>query len=496
MANIILLCAKKKINSESLESLFQTISKIKDEKEDIRLIFESEKYIEDENINTYMTLNKRFKKIYTLNAFTAEDGIEDYLSKNINYPNIIYLLNATSEFIKETNEKYPTAKIKVFTEKDGKLICSDISDVINPPIQDNNNSFERKSSKKSPKKKTIIFCSILASVTIILCGGIFIMRKDNGQEIEQQNTQISEKESQIAFDKEKSEEIYNEYISENITYKEAVDAIEALSTYDKDKVDAINKIQSSRNFYQQAKAEAENGAYKKAIADFQKVISLDETYYKLAQSEIALCIANYKTSEKQQAEEIAKTEDYKSAYDKLESLKNEFKDDTFLNDECISMQIKYIKTWIENQAASNKYFTENGAVMLAYSYSCLDENSVNDIINQGIQYEKQSLLNKLNGKRTEFGKDALTENSYLSTMADNYAVLFGSNRVSEINVNYNTHGFIADSADTAMESAYLDLDVGEFFDSSKSIGIGIFFNTTNLTCYWYVLTASETDISK
>lgn len=529
----ILICPDI-MDSEFYDALFDTMDSLTKNGDSVEFVFENpDVYRKAKLKSEYISLKKDlrfFKYPYKCRELTS-GSIYQYIKSCLNGDNQrynnhadIFLAGASEEILQLVINEYRDElrfSVKALLKSNNVWSWEEIYNTTQPDKIGNRKSeielnpkpdekIQLKdliSPEKKSKQKKIILLSVTA-VLIILVILIFLLinpvsEKEEKEAVNNISEPASEAEEETTLSEqelaEKASDIFNRYFMEQISYDEAKELYEELPETDNDEIKKIisdtDVISESRLSYQAGKQELENRNYKEAIEHYKNVVEIDTNYYMLAQAESSLALSDYKTSEKQKAEEMAEAENYGEAYIKLQTIKEEFPDDSFLISECSNMQNKYMNEWINAQRQWGNYFGENGAVTLMYSYQYFDIDGGSDaLIQEGYNYEREQLFNIINQKRAELGYEPLESNDKLLRIADGDALLVKEERNDEIIPSCNKNLFYASNALQVMENNYIQIEgAGEFLESSKSVGIGIIFDEESMTCIWAVLTASETE---
>lgn len=453
---------------------------------------------------------------YLLNSLN-NDGLKRH-SNNAH----IFVVGASKELLNAIVQNYNQElnfTVKAFLKQDGKWQWKIIHDEIQlDTIDTENNGINPHSSSnqeiklkelKSPqqrKKKNkaaitvIVLLFLIATVIFFYARNVSDKKKET---TEQQTVETTTEIQKETVNKEEiiqqAEGIFRQYFMEEISYEDAENAIKNFPEIESDEISKIlsdmTDILHSREAYQAGQQAVDSGNYKEAVGCFKNVIEKDTNYYRLAQSESKLAVSEYKTNEKEKAEETALSGNYGDAYLKLRTLAEEFPDDKLLVDECTDKQKKYMDEWINVQRQYGNYFQEDGAVVLAYSYQYFNmDGGIDSLLQEAYSHEREQLINMLNQKRAELGYEPMNSNDGLIIRAEGDARLIKEGREDEIYSDYNIYFYRAKNAENAMGN-YVQIEgIGEFVENTKSIGVGILFDEEEMTCIWVVLTASETDI--
>ena len=299
---------------------------------------------------------------------------------------------------------------------------------------------------------------------------------------------------------EHAEWILEAYNEEEISYKEAAEALDTVELQENEEFQKISEeietLKKSKESYLAGQSAYQAGYYKEAAKSFQNVSELDKINFNSAQSYAELCMEKYKTSEKMLADSAWKEDNFKDAYQILQELSEEFPEDNFLMQECLDMQKKYLNEYVEQQKNAGNYFSENGAVPVVYELNAEKdiEGGIDALTEQGYEYERSQLVNLLNEKRESLGLSPVSYHSVLGAIAQGDAEKLAKEPQAEIYSDYNLSVFYAHSVQEAMENFYIEIEGdGELMGSSASIGIGISYIKEDKNCVWLVLSAKETN---
>lgn len=369
----------------------------------------------------------------------------------------------------------------------------------------------KKSQKLFKKRKSVIVFFIIFIVLILGASSYLLIKdkNDNPKDVEL-SLSCTEIPKGTTINTEEiinqAKDILERYINNKLSYEEAQNEFGLLTKIDGEEMvkilETFNNFYNSKINYIKGEETFNSGqfkdariAYKEAEKFYNMTDNVNSDYYENIKKNIELSIY----SQKQKAEEIYRSGNYKEAYSEIKSLAEEFPEEN----EFIEIQNKYIKDWIENQRQQQRYFQEDGAVTIAYEYNFFDVNGgIEELKQEGYYFESEQLINIINQERSNRGFQPLINNERLKTIAIKCAEALRNDPYHDFNgeVRYNINPFSACSADEAKnkDDVYLYLsikdNIGEILENSKTIGVGICYDENKKTCSWAVLTAEETEI--
>lgn len=163
------------------------------------------------------------------------------------------------------------------------------------------------------------------------------------------------------------------YLSENLSYSNAMGYMQAISTLkiSKNDIDSYTKkievIEDSRKIYDVAIQNQDKKMYKEAIENYDKVISEDKKYYELAQKKKEVCIENMYVYYIEKAEVENQKGEYQLALEYVNYLKEYYIDDEKLNE----LANEYEKN-LEKYSMTNEEI-----ITLISKKSKIDRNNIN-----------------------------------------------------------------------------------------------------------------------
>lgn len=319
------------------------------------------------------------------------------------------------------------------------------------------------------------------------------------------------------------DQIYDGYYQEDNSYEDAKKSLEQLYLIKNDTLhekvelvlEKVDVLQKGRTAYQIGEENynegvnqrittderqtdsdetiANNQNFVEALNNYSRISKIDDIYYPKAKEKFETTLSAYEDYVLSVSDEYYANGKYRSSYATLNNVPqmNYLCDDTEFVSLCSEKKVSVLEGWIENQRLEHLYFDSesDGAVWIARNYSIMTLNvsySIQELINEGINWEKNDLLERINLERESRGMEKLIWSSKLENMAiESLAAvdLVACQEEADARKEEDTDGLLVNhiAENVAREKLQqVGANSGAYYNNSVGYyGADKFFNTSN-----------------